>query len=167
MKGLNELRYSTVTQETGKANVERMPENRWLISRSTAKGTDHRAPTMAAIIQVISCPPHMKLIGSIIIATARALETQHSRRPQPGLFDRTHIIMNTGKSQVNVGTTRSPRENCSNTNAINSARNENHLGKGLRIKFIVATSSDSDSIYAALWPPNRVFTSDFSSLINL
>jgi hypothetical protein len=100
---------------------------------------------MAAIIQVISCPPHMKLIGRILIATARVVETQHSRSPQPGLFDRTHIIMNTGKSQVNVGTNRIPREKRSNTNAIKSARNENHLVKGPRIKFMVANSSDEYS----------------------
>jgi hypothetical protein len=156
MKGLDELRYSTVTQETGKANVERMPKNRWLISRSTAKGTDHRDPTMAAIIQVISCPPHMKLTGRILIATARVLETQHSRRPQPGLFDRTHAIMNTGKSQVNVGTTRRPSENRSNTNAINSERNEKLLGKGRRPVFIDANPSNSESICVALWPHNDI-----------
>jgi hypothetical protein len=89
-----------------------------------------------------------------MIATARMLEIQHIKRPQPGLFDRTHAIMNTGKSQVNVGTTRSPRENRSNTNAINSARNENHLGKRRRTEFIVANSSDGERICAALWPHN-------------
>jgi hypothetical protein len=96
IKGLDELRYSTATQETGKINVERMPESRWLMSRSTTKGTDNRDPTIAAIIQQISGPPHIKATGRIMIATARMLEIQHNKRPQPGLFDRTHAIMNTG-----------------------------------------------------------------------
>jgi hypothetical protein len=45
--------------------------------------------------------------------------------------------MNTGKSQVNAGIRGGPRENRSNANAIISARNENHLGRGRRTVFIV------------------------------
>jgi hypothetical protein len=45
--------------------------------------------------------------------------------------------MNTGKSQVNAGIRGGPRENRNNANAIISARNENHLGRGRRTAFIV------------------------------
>jgi hypothetical protein len=62
--------------------------------------------------------------------------------------------MNTGKSQVNAGIRGGPRENRSNANAIISARNENHLGKGRRAEFIVVTSSHSERTCTALWLHN-------------
>jgi hypothetical protein len=72
-----------------------------------------------------------------MMATARMVRIQPSKRPQLALFDRTHIIMNTGKSQVNAGIRGGPRENRSIADAIISARNENHLGKGRRTEFTV------------------------------
>ena len=105
---------------------------------------------MAAIIQVISCPPHIKLIGMILSATASVLADQQSSSPQPGLFDRTHTIMNTGNSQENEGINCRPIENRSNPNAISSARNDDHLGMDRRTHLIVTKSSLSEIICAVL-----------------
>jgi hypothetical protein len=73
-----------------------------------------------------------------MMATARMVRIQPDKRPQLALFDRTHVIMNTGKSQVNAGIRDGPRENRSNATAIISARNENHLGRERRTVFIVS-----------------------------